>query len=150
MSGPARAGRPIGTRSAVMCSVADQGVAALTNITVLVVAARQSSAAAFATFSVVYTVFTVVLGLSTAFVGQALVLERGEARSVRTACRSALAFTCGASLLGGTDRPRPAALPGPPPRFGGALTALGAVAPVVLTHECLRYCFSALRRSTTR
>ncbi len=148
MSESARAGRPIGTRSAVLCAVADQGVAALTNIAVLVVAARQSSAPAFAAFSVVYTVFTVVLGLSTAFVGQALVLERGEARSVRTACRSALAFTCGASLLlGALTVVALTAAPGPPPRLTAALTALGAVLPVLLTHECLRYVFSTLRRS---
>lgn len=148
MTAPTPDGRRPGTRLAVLCSVADQGVAALTNIAVLVVAARQSSAPAFAAFSVVYTAFTVVLGLATAFVGQALVLERGDPHAVRTACRSALAFTGGASvLLGGLTAAAVQCVPGPPGRLAGGLAALGAVLPVLLTHECLRYVFSTLRRS---
>lgn len=63
-------------RWAIASSVADQGVAALTNIAVLVVAARESSAEGFAVFSIVYMTFTVVLGVQSSFVGQALVLER--------------------------------------------------------------------------
>lgn len=148
MSGLTEGGRRPGTRAAVACSVADQGVAALTNIAVLVIAARQSTAAAFAAFAVVYTVFTVLLGLSTAFVGQALVLERGEAHRVRTACRSALAFTaCASALPACLAVAFLAAAPGRPGALVGGLAALGAVLPVLLTHECLRYVFSTLRRS---
>jgi hypothetical protein len=67
-------------RWAIAYSVADQGVAALTNIAVLVVAARESSAEGFAVFSIVYMTFTVVLGVQSSFVGQALVLERDGAK----------------------------------------------------------------------
>ncbi|WP_338146849.1 hypothetical protein, partial [Streptomyces boncukensis] len=134
-------------RTAIVCAVADQGVAALTNIAVLVVAARQSSVSGFAVFSVVYTVFTVLLGLSTAYVGQALVLEKGEGtgeeRTVGAACVSAVGFGALASAAAGV--PAAAALwavGGDTPR---ALAVLGLVLPVVLTQDVARYAFSALR-----
>ncbi|GHJ18476.1 hypothetical protein TPA0909_00900 [Streptomyces albus] len=67
----------------------------------LVVAARHATVHAFATFSLVYTVFTVLLGLTVAYVGQALVLENGPVREVARACRSAVAFTAlAATALG--------------------------------------------------
>lgn len=143
----AREGRPLRTRTAVLCSVTDQGVAALTNIAVLVVAARQSTAAGFAVFSVAYAVFTVLLGLFTAYVGQALVLERGEATAVRTACRSAVAFTgCASAGVGAAAVVVlwPVAETGGRPLAAGLL-GLALVLPVVLTQDCLRYAFSALR-----
>lgn len=67
-------------RTAIVCSVADQGVAALTNILVLVAAARLSTVDGFARFSAVYLVFTVLLGVSGAYTGQPLVLRRGTGR----------------------------------------------------------------------
>ena len=76
-------------RAAIVCSVADQGVAALTNILVLVAAARLSSVADFARFSAVYLVFTVLLGASGAYTGQPLVLTRGTDEATRSACRTA-------------------------------------------------------------
>lgn len=57
------------------------GVAALTNILVLVAAARLSTVAGFARFSAVYLVFTVLLGVSGAYTGQPLVLRRGGERT---------------------------------------------------------------------
>ncbi|MGW7519133.1 hypothetical protein ACWGJ2_26455 [Streptomyces sp. NPDC054796] len=136
---PARGG--LRTRAAVVCSVADQGVAALTNILVLVVAARLSSAHGFAVFSLVYMTATVLLGLAGGYVGQALVLERGEA--ARDACRSAVVFTAVASsALGFTGAAVLALLPGDTAR---GLAALGLVLPVVLGQDGLRYCFSTLR-----
>ncbi|GGY95222.1 hypothetical protein CP967_06590 [Streptomyces nitrosporeus] len=65
-------------RTAIVCSVADQGVAALTNILVLVAAARLSTVEGFARFSAVYLVFTVLLGVSGAYTGQPLVLRRAS------------------------------------------------------------------------
>ncbi len=147
MSRRGAGGGPLRARTAVVCSVADQGVAALTNIAVVIVAARQSTAAGFAVFSVAYTVFAVLLGLSTAYVGQSLVLERGENRSVRTACRSAVAFTaCASSVLGALAAAAlwPATTTGEGGLTGGLL-ALALVLPVVLTQDSLRYAFSALR-----
>jgi hypothetical protein len=130
------------TRSAIVSSVADQGVAAVTNIAVLVMAARLSSAAAFSVFSMVYMVFTVLLGINVSYVGQALVLERGSAR-VRAACRSAVAFTALASVTAGAVMAAALfAAPGPTAR---GLAVLGLVLPVVLTQDGMRYCFSALR-----
>ncbi|MFE5210491.1 hypothetical protein [Streptomyces sp. NPDC056600] len=126
---------------AVVASILDQAASGLTNILVLILAARVSTAAGFAEFSMVYLVFTVALGLFMSYVGQALVLVR-EAREA--ACRPALAFTALASLVcaallaatgwavdGGTGR---------------ALAALGAVLPVVLLQDGARYCFSLLQR----
>ncbi|HEY5835881.1 hypothetical protein [Streptomyces sp.] len=131
-----------GTGLAVLASVADQAVSAFTNIVVLVVAARLSSAAAFSVFSMVYMVFTVLLGLNVSYVGQALVLERGSAR-VRAACRSAVVFTAGAATVVGAGMAGGLAFVGGGTARG--LAVLGLVLPVVLTQDGLRYCFSALR-----
>ncbi|CAL9438210.1 hypothetical protein SUDANB99_02183 [Streptomyces sp. enrichment culture] len=129
-------------RTAAVASVLDQGAAGLTNILVLVLAARVSTVAGFAEFSMVYLVFTVALGLFMAYVGQALVLVRGGAGAVASACRSALAFTAvGASATGAVLVVAGALLPG-----GRALAALGTVLPVVLLQDAARYCFSLLGR----
>lgn len=136
---------PLRARTAVLCSVADQGVAALTNIAVLVVAARQSTAAGFAVFSVVYTVFAVLLGLFVAYVGQALVLERGEPRQVRAACRAAVTFTAWTSAaLGALAAAALWLSTGLRGELAPGLAALALVLPVVLTQDCLRYTFSTL------
>ncbi|MFF9348908.1 hypothetical protein [Streptomyces sp. NPDC014734] len=129
-------------RTAIACSVADQGVAALTNILVLVVAARLSTVADFARFSTVYLVFTVLLGVSGAHTGQPLVLRRGADDEVRGACRSAVAFTLlAAAALGALLAAAGLPLPG---ATADALTALGLVLPVVLGQDVVRYAFSAL------
>ncbi|MFE9329661.1 hypothetical protein [Streptomyces sp. NPDC006925] len=132
------------TRTALVCSVADQGVAAATNIAVLVVAARRSDVHAFATFSLVYTVFTVLLGLTVAYVGQALVLEQGAPERVARACRSGVAFTALAAAA-------PAVVAAPVlwavgGRTGTALAALALVLPLALTQETTRYAFATLHR----
>ncbi|GGQ03067.1 hypothetical protein [Streptomyces roseolilacinus] len=130
-------------RTAAVASVLDQGAAGLTNILVLVLAARLSTVAGFAEFSMVYLVFTVALGLFMAYVGQALVLVRGDAGAAAAACRSALAFTAaGACATGAALAAAGAALP----PGGRALVALGAVLPVVLLQDAARYCFSLLGR----
>ncbi|MEU5717356.1 hypothetical protein AB0G71_16490 [Streptomyces sp. NPDC020403] len=132
------------SRTAILCSVADQGVTALTNILVLVAAARLSTAADFARFSTVYLVFTVLLGVFGAYTGQPLILRRGEDEAVRSACRSAVAFTVlGSAVLGGTLSAVCLLLPGDTAR---ALTALGPVLPVVLGQDALRYAFSTLHQ----
>ncbi|MFC8230162.1 hypothetical protein [Streptomyces sp. NPDC057287] len=130
-------------RTAILCSVADQGVAALTNILVLVAAARLSTVADFARFSAVYLVFTVLLGISGAYSGQPLVLLRGDG-AVRGACRSAVVFTVAASAaLGALLAAVCLLVPGDTAR---ALVMLGLVLPVVLGQDALRYAFSALQR----
>ncbi|MFE5095211.1 hypothetical protein ACFRCI_33855 [Streptomyces sp. NPDC056638] len=129
-------------RTAIVCSVADQGVAALTNILVLVAAARLSTVADFARFSAVYLVFTVLLGVSGAYTGQPLVLRRGESDEVRGACRSAVAFTLlTAASLGALLATVCLMLPGATAR---ALMMLGLVLPVVLGQDTMRYAFSTL------
>lgn len=129
-------------RTAVVCSVADQGVAALTNILVLVVAARLSTVADFARFSAVYLVFSVLLGVSGAYTGQPLVLRRGASDATRGACRSAVGFTLIASaLLGGLLAAVCVMLPGETAR---GLTMLGLVLPVVLAQDTARYAFATL------
>ncbi|MFE6931008.1 hypothetical protein ACFVDT_03115 [Streptomyces sp. NPDC057699] len=131
-------------RTAILCSVADQGVAALTNILVLVAAARLSTVADFARFSAVYLVFTVLLGVSGAYTGQPLVLRRGGGADTLGACRSAVAFTLGASAALGTLLAAVCLfVPGDTAR---ALLALGLVLPVVLGQDALRYAFSTLQR----
>ncbi|MFJ8921465.1 hypothetical protein ACIREK_18595 [Streptomyces sp. NPDC102415] len=131
-------------RTAVLCSVADQGVAALTNILVLVAAARLSTVADFARFSAVYLVFTVLLGVSGAYTGQPLVLRRGGGVETLGACRSAVVLTLGASAaLGALLAAVCLFVPGDTAR---ALLALGLVLPVVLGQDTLRYAFSTLQR----
>ncbi|MEU6017064.1 hypothetical protein ABZ826_24325 [Streptomyces sp. NPDC047515] len=130
-------------RSAIVCSVADQGVAALTNILALVAAARLSTVADFARFSAVYLVFTVLLGVFGAYTGQPLVLRRGEHDEVGGACRSAVAFTLlAASALGALLAAVCLPLPGATAR---ALMTLGLVLPVVLGQDTMRYAFSTLQ-----
>ncbi|MGW8887008.1 hypothetical protein [Streptomyces sp. NPDC055749] len=130
-------------RTAIVSSVADQGVTALTNILVLVAAARLSTVADFARFSAVYLVFTVLLGASGAYTGQPLVLRRGESDETRGACRSAVAFTLLASTaLGALLAAICLFVPGETAR---ALMMLGLVLPGVLGQDAMRYAFSTLR-----
>ncbi|MFB6984959.1 hypothetical protein [Streptomyces sp. NPDC056304] len=130
-------------RTAIVCSVADQGVAALTNILVLVAAARLSTVADFARFSAVYLVFTALLGVFGAYTGQPLVLRRGERDEVGGACRSAVVFTLlAASALGALLAAVCLLLPGATAR---ALMTLGLVLPVVLGQDTMRYAFSTLQ-----
>jgi hypothetical protein len=135
-------GDGIGARTAIASSVADQGVAAFTNIIVLVVAARLSTAAGFSVFSMVYVIFTVLLGVNVSYVGQALVLVRGTER-LRSACRSAVAFTAVASTVLGCGLAAGLAFVHGATAHG--LAVLGLVLPIVLTQDGMRYCFSALR-----
>ncbi|MBO8195018.1 hypothetical protein ITI46_25685 [Streptomyces oryzae] len=136
--------RPPRTRTALISSVADQGVAAGTNIAVLIVAARRSDVHGFATFSLVYTVFSVLLGLTVAYVGQALVLEKGGGETVARACRSAVAFTALAATALGA--PAALVLGATGGRTPTALAALALVLPLALTQETTRYAFSTLHR----
>ncbi|MGV9252244.1 hypothetical protein [Streptomyces sp. NPDC003697] len=129
-------------RTAVLCSVLDQAVSALTNIAVLVLVARHSEAGTFAVFATAYVVFSVLLGAFGAYVGQELVLHRGEPEALGTACRGAVVFTAGASgVLGVLLAATAAAIPADASVFA----ALGLVLPVTLTQDTLRYCFSVLR-----
>ncbi|MGC5003585.1 hypothetical protein [Streptomyces sp. DT203] len=130
-------------RTAIVSSVADQGVAALTNILVLVAAARLSTVDGFARFSSVYLVFTVLLGVSGAYTGQPLVLRRGRNDDVRGACRSAVVFTLlVAAALGALLAAGCLFVPGDTAR---ALLMLGLVLPVVLGQDAMRYAFSTLQ-----
>ncbi|MFF1412500.1 hypothetical protein ACFVX6_22470 [Streptomyces sp. NPDC058289] len=133
---------------AAVASVLDQAASSATNILVLVLAARLSSAAGFADFTMVYVTFTVLLGLNMAYVGQTLVLEKDDPGSARlaTACRSGLAFTGAASVAAGAVLALLGLLlPGDMRPTGAAFLALGLVLPLVLLQDGLRYCFSALR-----
>ncbi|MCX4716124.1 hypothetical protein [Streptomyces virginiae] len=126
---------------AAVASVLDQAASSATNILVLVLAARLSSASGFADFSMVYVTFSVLLGLNMAYVGQSLVLEKGERLGAE--CRSAVGFTAaGSAALGVLLAAVGLALPG---ATGTAFLALGLVLPLVLLQDGLRYCFSALR-----
>ncbi|MCX3060958.1 MATE family efflux transporter [Streptomyces beihaiensis] len=135
--------------SALLASVLDQAASSLTNIAVLVIAARVSSAHGFATFSMVYLAFTVLLGGNMAYVGQAVVLTRGD-EAAAGACRSAIAFTAlAATVVGGLLAVGGAvAAAAGDGRAGaaGAFCALGLVLPIVLVQDGLRYAFSTLRR----
>ncbi|MFD9165628.1 hypothetical protein ACFVZ8_27135 [Streptomyces sp. NPDC059558] len=126
---------------AAVASVLDQAASSATNILVLVLAARLSSAAGFADFSMVYVTFSVLLGLNMAYVGQSLVLAKGE--QLGAECRSAVGFTAAASTaVGALLLVTGLALAG---ATGTAFLALGLVLPLVLLQDGLRYCFSALR-----
>ncbi|WP_406366188.1 hypothetical protein [Streptomyces sp. NBC_01546] len=127
---------------AAVSSVLDQAASSATNILVLVLAARLSSASGFADFSMVYVTFSVLLGLSMAYVGQTVVLEKAEER-LGAVCRSAVGFTgAAAGAVGAVLAVVGLALPG---TTGPAFLALGLVLPLVLVQDGLRYCFSALR-----
>ncbi|MER7809919.1 hypothetical protein [Streptomyces sp900116325] len=133
--------------AAAFASVLDQAASSLTNIAVLVIAARVSTVHGFATFSMVYLTFTVLLGLNMAYVGQAVVLTRGDTGA---ACRSAITFTSLASgvvgVLLATVGAVTGAVTGGWAGPGGAFLALGLVLPLVLVQDGLRYAFSTLRR----
>lgn len=133
--------------AAALASVLDQAASSLTNIAVLVIAARVSTVHGFAAFSMVYLTFTVLLGLNMAYVGQAVVLTRGD---IGAACRSAITFTTLASgvvgVLLATVGAVTGAVTGGWAGPGGAFLALGLVLPLVLVQDGLRYAFSTLRR----
>lgn len=137
-------GRGTGRTMTVAASVLDQAATSLTNILVLVIAARLSTAAGFAAFSMVYLTFTVLLGLNMAYVGQVVVLERGDPAALAGACRSAVAFTACASCTAAVPLVAGGVLVGG--RLGDAFAALGVVLPFTLVQDGLRYAFSALRR----
>ncbi|MFF0458891.1 hypothetical protein [Streptomyces mexicanus] len=128
----------------------DQAASSLTNIAVLVIAARVSTVHGFATFSMVYLTFTVLLGVNMAYVGQAVVLTRGGAAATGAACRSAVSFTAlaatGVGALLAAVGAVTAAVTGGWAGPGGAFLALGLVLPSVLVQDGLRYAFSTLRR----
>ncbi|MEU3403395.1 hypothetical protein ABZ766_05470 [Streptomyces sp. NPDC006670] len=128
---------------AAVASVLDQAASSATNILVLVLAARLSSASGFADFSMVYVTFTVLLGLNMAYVGQTVVLEKETGGRLGAVCRSSVLFTAGAAGAAGLLL----AVAGlvVPGHAGWALLALGLVLPLVLVQDGLRYCFSALR-----
>ncbi|GLX20488.1 hypothetical protein [Streptomyces lavendulae] len=126
---------------AAVSSVLDQAASSATNILVLVLAARLSSASGFAAFSMVYVAFSVLLGLNMAYVGQTVVLEKGA--GLGRVCRSSVLFTAAAAAAAGLVLAAAGlAVPGD---AGWALLALGLVLPAVLVQDGLRYCFSALR-----
>ncbi|GAB7060278.1 membrane protein [Streptomyces mexicanus] len=134
----------------MVASVLDQAASSLTNIAVLVIAARVSTVHGFATFSMVYLTFTVLLGVNMAYVGQAVVLTRGGAAATGAACRSAVSFTAlaatGVGALLAAVGAVTAAVTGGWAGPGGAFLALGLVLPLVLVQDGLRYAFSTLRR----
>ncbi|MFE1790364.1 hypothetical protein ACFW7J_18545 [Streptomyces sp. NPDC059525] len=126
---------------AAVSSVLDQAASSATNILVLVLAARLSSASGFADFSMVYVTFSVLLGLNMAYVGQTVVLEKEAGGRLGVTCRSSVLFTAAAAgvaglVLGVVSLVLPS---------GWAFLALGLVLPFVLVQDGLRYCFSALR-----
>ncbi|MFD8021160.1 hypothetical protein ACFV6G_12130 [Streptomyces lavendulae] len=124
-----------------VASVLDQAASSATNILVLVLAARLSSASGFADFSMVYVTFSVLLGLNMAYVGQTVVLEKGG--GLARVCRSSVLFTAAASAVAGLLLAVVGlALAGD---AGRAFLALGLVLAPVLVQDGLRYCFSALR-----
>lgn len=125
-----------------VASILDQAASSATNILVLVLAARLSTASGFADFSMVYVAFSVLLGLNMAYVGQSLVLEKREER-LGAECRSAVGFTGAASAAVGAVLVVVGLLLAGP--TGRAFAALGLVLPLVLVQDGLRYCFSALR-----
>ncbi|MGO4457143.1 hypothetical protein AB4039_07410 [Streptomyces sp. M-16] len=133
-----------------VASVLDQAASSATNILVLVLAARLSSASGFADFSMVYVAFSVLLGLNMAYVGQTVVLEKGEGLPpdevrgrLATVCRSSVLFTAAASAVAAAVLAVAGlVLAG---AAGRAFLALGLVLPLVLVQDGLRYCFSALR-----
>ncbi|MDN3025224.1 hypothetical protein [Streptomyces sp. S.PB5] len=125
-------------RTALVSSVLDQAVSALTNIAVLVLVARHSEADTFALFATAYVVFSVFLGGFGAYVGQELVLHKE-----RPPCRGAVAFTASASTVLGALLAGGAFLA---TEDAAVFAALGLVLPITLTQDTLRYCFSVLRK----
>ncbi|MFC8349019.1 hypothetical protein [Streptomyces sp. NPDC057280] len=125
-------------RTALVSSVLDQAVSALTNIAVLVLVARHSEADTFALFATAYVVFSVFLGGFGAYVGQELVLHKEQ-----PPCRGAVAFTASASAVLGALLAGGAFLT---TEDAAVFAALGLVLPITLTQDTLRYCFSVLRK----
>ena len=135
---------PAGARARLggVAAVADQGLSSLGSIALLVLVARRSPAESFAVFSLAYVVFTVLLGLVAAYVGQPLVLVRDPVAR-RQAAGDALAATAAVALALG------AVAVGVGLTVGGGtartFAALGAVLVVLLTVEVARYAFAAAR-----
>ena len=148
-STPPIPGGPTGLRWGAAAAIADQGVAALTNIAVVVFVARQSTARDFASFAVVYAVFALLLGAATAYVGQALVLRRGTPAELGRHCRISVVFTLAAAAVPGGALALVTGVLGAFGVGGGlstGLLALGLVLPLLLAQDATRYAFSLLGR----
>lgn len=108
----------------------------------VVLVARRTGQDGFAAFSFAYVLHTVVVGLTSAFIGQPLVLVR-DPDALRPAAARALAFTAVASLAVAA----PIGVAGLALRseVGRTLAALAAVLTVMLLQEVSRLVFAAFR-----
>jgi len=124
--------------------VADQALSSLTNFALGILVARSATTAGFGAFSIVFTTFTVTLGLSRALTSEPLMVrysgsarpvwQRGTAAATGTALAVGVAvgFICGLvgwMIVGGT--------------LGAPFLALGATLPGLLLQDCWRYAFFA-------
>jgi hypothetical protein len=123
--------------------VADQGLSSLTNFALGIFVARSATTAGFGAFSIVFTTFTVTLGLSRALTSEPLVVRcsdrsepewrQGTVAATGTALAVGIALGLGCGLVGWT--------------VGGTLAApflaLGATLPGLLLQDCWRYAFFA-------
>jgi len=123
--------------------VADQALSSLTNFALGILVARSTTPAGFGAFSIVFSTFTLLLGLSRAIASDPLMVRYSATSESRwregVAAATGLAVTVGIALgvlsgligwvLGGT--------------LGPPLLALGLTLPGLLLQDCWRFAFFA-------
>jgi O-antigen/teichoic acid export membrane protein len=125
-------------------TVMDQGISSASNLLFVVTVARTSTVAEFGTFSLSYLAYGLLLGIGRAIGGDILLLraeqqpeerERDERRLLglilTLGAAGAVAACSIAALAGGS--------------FGTTLFAFGAMLPILLMQDALRYCLFARR-----
>lgn len=127
-------------------TLVDQVLSALSNVLLAVLVARTVDAAGFGAFSAAFLVFSLLLGVNRAAVGQPLQITYSSAgpRRFRSAVRSALGAAVWLGIVAGTLSVLVGAFVGG--ATGQCLMAMGVCLPGLLVQDTCRMAFFALAR----
>lgn len=130
----------------VSWTLVDQGISSATNAGVAVLVAREASARGFGAVSIVFLLYAVVLGVTTAMASDPMLVAHGTSTGDRA--RDAAAAATGTALLVGAITGGLAIVGAPfvPAEMRWPLAALGLSMPGLLTQDAFRSVFFASGR----
>jgi O-antigen/teichoic acid export membrane protein len=143
MADPASAGM----RGRIGWGIADQALSSLTNFLLGVIVARSVSAEEFGAFSIAYSIFVLVIGVSRAATSEPLMVRytAADRASLRSATSSAMGINVLIGVIGGIGCLIAGIASTGTTR--GELVALGIFLPGLLLQDCWRFAFVAAGRS---
>jgi glycosyltransferase involved in cell wall biosynthesis/O-antigen/teichoic acid export membrane protein len=128
-------------------TVVDQGLSSASNLLFVVSVARGSNVAEFGAFSLAYIAYGLVLGAVRAIGGDVLLLRaEQQGLGIERDARRLLGVALTLGAVAGGVACAVAVLAGG--ALGGPLLAVGAVLPIVLAQDAMRYCLFARRAPT--